>query len=791
MRAAAAAPLRGRDDALGRLAGRGAAPVVLLTGEAGVGKTRLAAEAAARAAAGGAAVLWGAGQDPDGRTPYGMFAEALDRWFAGCDAAERAEIGAEYPELAVLLPSLGQVPGAGEHTPEEERDRLFRAGALVLGALAVEQPVLVVLDDLQAGDLGTFRLLGHLARHAAELRTDLRFLATYRAEELHDADPRRAVVASLARQGLCATERLDGLDEEACLAMVRDAMPPAERAEGAHRRAWRLSRGNPLFALELARGPLGDGGAGDGADGGAAAPDGVAQAVAARLDRLDPDARRVVEALAVVGGEAALTELLDVARHGLEPPVAGAAAADAVERAIAASLVEERQVVVSGRGEDGLAFRHPVVRLTCYERLSAVRRRQLHAAVAGAVLRRRPDAVDTLASHLARADDPRAAEYLRRAAERAAALYANDAADRYYRDLVNRLDVDAARARLAHSGVLFRMGQFAAASATLRTALAEFVRRDEAAESVLVAGRLAQCLLRTGEVDEAARVLRAHPVTARTPPEAEAQHRLALSGVRRAQGRHDEGHDAARRALAAAREVPGAERHGLVARAYAGQASNLGLAGRFAESREAADRALAPAEAYGDPTLLGAVLSTLRENARRSGRLARAVEFGERALELALRSGDQTSAAFERANLAELRLLLDEPDAARDLAEQAFAAAEWERTWCLPYALAALASVRGRAGEHDDAAALLDRAETVVATAGDRQARLVVRLARAEHHLAAADPAAALEILGDGSDGVTGAVLVAWAHLAAGRPEEARRVAAAEAERARAAGEHL
>ena len=167
------------------------------------------------------------------------------------------------------------------------------------------------------------------------------------------------------------------------------------------------------------------------------------------------------------------------------------------------------------------------------------------------------------------------------------------------------------------------------------------------------------------------------------------------------------------------------------------------------------------------------------------------MEFGERALELALRSGDQTSAAFERANLAELRLLLDEPDAARDLAEQAFAAAEWERTWCLPYALAALASVRGRAGEHDDAAALLDRAETVVATAGDRQARLVVRLARAEHHLAAADPAAALEILGDGSDGVTGAVLVAWAHLAAGRPEEARRVAAAEAERARAAGEHL
>lgn len=719
-RAAAASPLHGRDVVLARLLDPAAPPVVLLTGEAGIGKTRLAAEVAARAAADGVAVLWGAGPDTAGGVPYGAVADALDRWFAGASADERADVGAEYPELAALLPSLGQVREEGEHTPEEERDRLFRAGALVLGALAARQPVLLVLDDLHAADADTFRLVGHLARHAVDRRADLRLLATYRAEEVPDGDPRRGVLASLTRQGRCRDEPLDGLDQEACLAMVRAAVPaPAGRTDSL-RHAWELSRGNPLFALELAH-DLVDGASRD------VAPGGVRQAVAVRLTRLDPDARRVVEALSVVGGEAATAELLDVAREAFDPPVAGAAATNAVERAIAASLVEERSVVVAGRDEPGLAFRHPVVRTTCYEQLSAVRRRQLHAVVAETLLRRRPDAVDALASHLARADDPRAAEFLRRAAERAAAVHANDVADRYYRDLVDRLDVDAARARLAHADVLFRMGRFAVAATTLRLALTEFVRRDEAAERALGAARLAQCLLRTREATEAARVLDAHPVTERTPPEAVAQHHLALSGVLRTQGRHEAGYDAARRALVAARSVPGPAGQGLVARAYAGQASNLGLAGRVEEARRAADLAVAPAEASGDPTLLGAVLSTLREDARRRGRYADAVAHGERALSLALRSGDQTSAAFERANLAELWLLRDDVERARTLAEEAVAAAEWEDTWCLPYAFAALAQVRARTGDGEAAAGLLARAEAAATASGDDQALGIVR----------------------------------------------------------------
>ncbi|MEV0850242.1 AAA family ATPase [Streptomyces sp. NPDC049954] len=774
-------PLRGRGATLDRLLAADGPPVTLLTGEAGVGKTHLVGEVARRATAAGTAVLWGSGQDAEGHTPYGAFAEAFEGWFAGHSAAQRARVGAEYPELASFLPSLGQVGTTGERSPEEERDRLFRAGTALLGDLAATRPVLVVLDDLHAADTGSYQLLSHLARRAVERGTALRFLVTYREEELPDGDARRSVVASLLRQHLAVREELGRLDKEACLAIVRDALADGPR-DGQVHRVWELSLGNPLFALELAR-ALAEGDTGD------HAPEGVRELVADRLVGLDPDTRRIVEALSVAGVDAALAELLDVAEHGLHPPVAGAAAAAALERAIAASLVEERQVVVAGRPEDGVAFRHPLVRLTCYEQLTAVRRRQLHAAFAQAVQRRRPDAVDVLASHFARADDPRAAEHLRRAAERAAALYANDTADRYYRDLVARLDVDAARTRLAHAHVLRRMGHFEQAAEALRLALAEFERRGAHDDAVLAAALLAETLVKTSAPASGRRALREHPVTERTAPESAAAHFLALSLIRCVQGQYVAGAEAARLALTAARDVSGIPGQGLVARAFALRATNLGLAGRFDQAREAGDRALAPAEAYGDPTLLGSVLSTLRENARRAGRLREAVEIGTRALGLAEQSGDPTAAAFERANLAELRLMLEEPEPARVLAEQAVAGAEAYEAWCLPYALATLGRVRALSGATTGATALLDRAATVATALGDRQAGHEVRTARAELALHGRRPDDALRAL----EGHTGdaPVLVAWAEILSGRPEAAVRIARAEVSRTAHTGERL
>ncbi|MFF1732414.1 MULTISPECIES: ATP-binding protein [unclassified Streptomyces] len=817
VRGPAPAPLRGRDEVLDRLLAPDAPAVQLICGEAGLGKTRLVSEAARRALGEGAAVLWGAGHDAEGHTPFGAFVEALDGWLADRPPAERARAGAEYPELASLLPSLGQAGGGAERSPEEERERLFRAAAGLLGDLARTAPVLVVLDDLHAADAGSFQLLGHLARRARTARGPVRFVATYRAEELTETDPRRTGLESLVRQRLARHVDLPRLGRDDCLTLAADALGLPTGSD-VPERVWDLSLGNPLFALELAR-AFGDGrGGGLGGDGsgvglgtdaggrgselgtGADArgdgfepqtPYGVRQLVAARLARLGPGARRVVEAVAVAGGDAALAEVLDVASAGLHPLLSVAEATSGADAAVAASVLAERDVVADGRTVPGLTFRHPLVRLTCYERLSAARRRLLHSAYAEAVLRRRPDAVDTLAAHLTRADDPRATGYLRQAAERAAALCANDTADHYYAQLTDRLDAfaaESARARIDRAAVLRRMARYEDAARVLREALDDVTRRGDADGRVLASARLGEVLAKTRSTEEGLALLDAAPPAAGTAPEAATAHHLARSILCFVTGRYPEAVTAGEAAHAAALRVTGPEQRGLLGRSLATQATSLALAGRFTQARPVADRALPHAEAYGDPQLLGSVLSVLREHARRSGRLREAITTGERALALAERSGDPTAAAFERANLAELHLLLEEYDAALGLAQDAVRESEPHTGWCAPYALAALARVRMRSGDAESCAALLDRAGRTADAQGDRQAQQEVRLARAELGVRRGRPEEALALLA----GVTDAGhLTAWAHLEAGRPAQAATIAEAEATRAHEAGERL
>jgi len=246
--------------------------------------------------------------------------------------------------------------------------------------------------------------------------------------------------------------------------------------------------------------------------------------------------------------------------------------------------------------------------------------------------------------------------------------------------------------------------------------------------------------------------------------------------------------------------VTGPERRGLLARALTAQATALALAGRFSDARPVADEALPHAEAYGDPQVLASVLSVLREHARRSGRLREATRTGRRALELAERSGDPTAAAFERANLAELHLLLEEPGTAAALAE---AAVDDDRrqgavTWSTAYALAALARVRMRPGAGPDAGTapsadeLLARAADAADGQGDQQALHEVRLARAELLLRRRRPAAALELLTEPDAATTGAApLTAWARLGTGDGLGAAELAARETARACEAGERL
>lgn len=493
----------------------------------------------------------------------------------------------------------------------------------------------------------------------------------------------------------------------------------------------------------------------------------------------------------MAGGDAALSEVLEAAK-GLLPGLSTAGASAGADAAVAASVLAGREVVLDGQLTPGLVFRHPLVRLTCYENLSAARRRLLHSAYAGAVLHRRPDAVDTLALHLARADDLRATGYLRRAAERAAALCANQTANHYYAELTGRLDVlatDAAWARVDRSAVLQRMARYEEAAQLLREAVGGLRRIGDADGLVLATARLAEVLGNSGAADEGLALLDGLPPDRDTSPLATTVHHISRALLCIMIGRYPEAVAASQRAHASAERLSGPERRGLLARALSLKATSLALDGRFAEAGPIAAEAMPHAEAFGDSRLLCSVLSVQREQARRSGRLREALATGRRPLECAERSGDPAATAFERANVAELHLLLDEPDDASALALAAVDSSWADSDWSTPYAQVALARVRMHTSSGDPTE-LLERALRVAAFHDDRQAEHEVLTAQAEWLIRQNRPDEALSILGRTT--VTGrAHISAWAHLAAGRPELAADLALAELTRAEDAGERL
>ncbi|WP_022890516.1 ATP-binding protein [Agromyces italicus] len=779
LRTALVAPLRGRAEEIERLSAPDAATVLLVAGEAGIGKTRVVAEAARRAFDDDTIVLWGAGHDTEGQAPYGAFVEALDGWLSSRSASERARVGGEYPELAGLLPSLGSTLPEPQRSPDDERRRLFQAVAAMLEDLAGSAPVLLVLDDLHATDLGTLQLMSSLARRRATSPSPWRAIATLRDDEFASDDPRRTVLDALERDGLATTLTLPRLDRASCLALATDIAGP-----GASERVWELSLGHPLFAVELAR-------EADASPGGRQQTStGIRQLVAARLARLPAAARRVAEVVATAGGEAAIAEVVDVAMTVLHPPLSTGETAEAVDAALRSAVLFERDVIIDGRPVPGLVFQHPLVRLTTYDELSGVRRQLLHSAYADVVLRRRPHAVDALATHLVRADDPRATTYLRRAAERAASLSANDTADLYYTELISRLDAvsaEAAWVRLDRSIVLQRTGRFQEARAVLEEALGELRRRSDHDGVILAIARIAEVVISTAAPQEALSVLDADPVVNDTGALAATAHYLAHTRALLVTGRYADAVEYARRALEVAQRTAEPARRGLFARALQYQAVSLALDGRIAEAGPVADEALPHAEAYGDPQILASVLSVQREQARRSGRLSEAFATGRRALELAARSGERLSLAFEQANLAELHLLVDEIDEAEALANEAVAATADEAGLSTPYALLALARVRMR--RHEDPLALLSRAQRAAEESSDRQALDEVGQAHAEWLVDIGAHDEALRILT--ALPRSSATTTARAHLGLGDAVTAERIAGAEVARAESGGERL
>ncbi|HVS42266.1 MAG TPA: AAA family ATPase [Candidatus Dormibacteraeota bacterium] len=344
---------------------------VLLVGEPGVGKTRLARELLARN--GGKVVALSARAYPFGETSaFGLWAEALDGCLRRLPAREVTELCRDVlDDLAPLLRSVAAVRGErpGREAP---RTRLLEGLAVLLSGLADREPVLLLLDDMHLADASSWDALHYLAHRVGH--APILVVMAARPAELAEHDAAGPVLLGLEQEGLLRRIAVSALDVRGVAELaggeLRDE-PPEGLVEWLARR----SQGNPLFALGLLR-ALVEEGADLAAPELRRVPEGLAERVSVRLDVLDAGARGVLELLAVVGQRVELDDFAALDGWGMDE------LATHLDRLVRGRLVEE---VETGR-ELTYEVAHPLIQESVYQSIGGVRRRGVHRQVARALL---------------------------------------------------------------------------------------------------------------------------------------------------------------------------------------------------------------------------------------------------------------------------------------------------------------------------------------------------------------------------------------------------------------------
>jgi class 3 adenylate cyclase len=421
----------------------GSPRLALISGEAGVGKSRLSTHLALQAHGEGRTVLYGR-CDEDLGVPYQPWAQALGHLVK---EAPRGILDAHVErhggDLARLIPALGdrvpELASPRESDPETERYLLYAAAAGLLERAGEQEPLLLILDDLQWADGPTLSLLRHVVTSGASMRVMV--VGTYRDSDLSRDHPLTALLADLHREQGGERIKLTGLQAEDVVALMESAAGH-EMDEDGRALAQEITRetaGNPFFAGELLR-HLAESGVTVQEDGGRwhlvgdvaqlGLPQSVREVVGRRVERLGSDARTALSAAAVIGRDFDLDLLAAV----LELPEARLL--DLLEEAVAASLLQE-----IGERAGRFTFSHALVEHTLYEDLGRTRRARLHHRIAEALEEQCGDEpgerLGELAAHWSAAvvsvDTAKALHYARLAAERALEQLAPDEAVRWYR----------------------------------------------------------------------------------------------------------------------------------------------------------------------------------------------------------------------------------------------------------------------------------------------------------------------------------------------------------------------
>ena len=679
-------PLVGRGEELAALAaaldaavaGRGSLHVV--SGEGGIGKTRLAQAVGELAKARGFTAVVGRANPVETGIPYALFADAFVPLLRGVPPPVLQVLArGATAELEVLFPALraeGTVARAGD--TGDLKPRLLDTFARFLQRLAAREPLLITLENLQWADPSSLELLHFVSRGAGA--HPLVLLCTY-ADERRDANPMlRTTEQSLRSLGALTPHRLPPLSRGETADVVRQMFDvPVEAVGDFVTRLHDRTRGNPFFIEETLKALVAGGRLreeeGRWVGWSTEAPElprTIRDALAERLDRLSQGARHVATIAAVVGTQ--VPHPLLVALAQLESP-ALLAAVDELRRE---RLITE----TDADGQFAYEFTHPLLQEVLYAELSRARARALHAEIAEALETVFGDRAlahaDALAAHFLRAASPaqapRACLYLTAAGksalergadrEAAAALEAALA-------LAEGLDDAAARETLLDllARARQRLGDYASASSHWEGAVALAHARGDERRVATLERRLGVAAFWSGRYDD------------------------ALT-------RYDQGLVAAGRA----------KDESTAARLRLARGAALLAVGRAGEAEQEVRIALAIAARVGEPRLLSRVHQALQSLAIWRGPSEAASEHGKQALSFATAAGDRGAEWTARWGMAIHAGLTGDVAGTRDHLEAATTLAEELRSPLLRLWSGEIGiEYRSGIGEWDDALALADR----------------------------------------------------------------------------------
>ena len=393
--------------------------LALIGGEAGIGKSRLAAELARVVEAEGGRILVGSTACPE-REPYECVIEAIRAGLPliaslDIDPLRLAIIAQLVPELSASRPGLPEVPPVD---PQRERSRLLDAIAGCLAALARVRPMLVVLEDLHWAGAATIATLGFLARRLSQ--SSVLIVATYREDETGRAHPLRDLHRELGGERLATTLSLRRLPRAVIDELLAQLAIPTKDVSTFANAMYARTEGNPLFLTEAMRDALDHPDEWGDQDTWWPGTERLRSLIAARTARLAPDGREIAEVAAVIGNGFSVAILRDVTGFPEERVL------DGIDDLLDRHFIRE----AGGRGRFDYVFSHHLIHDAIYDAVSPELRSRRHRRVARILEdQSQPGdaalAVDLALHHARGGDNARAASWYLAAAEAAERVYAH------------------------------------------------------------------------------------------------------------------------------------------------------------------------------------------------------------------------------------------------------------------------------------------------------------------------------------------------------------------------------